>query len=242
MNKPLYNIYCDESCHLENGGIPITAWGALSYEKCSVYELSRQIRNLKDAHGLGSDFEAKWTKISPGKIDFYQVLVDLFLADDQLRFRGLVLPDKSLLSHRALKQSHNDWHCEMYSAVLHPILATENHYHIYIDIKDRFGGPKVRGLHKMLAKSLHDLDHQYIQRVQQVHSHESELLQITGILTGALTYANRKLNGSPAKLAIVEQLRARLGVNALTQTTPSRADEKFNVLIWQAQEQEGNNA
>ena len=29
MTAPrLFNVYCDESCHLEHDGVPVMAWGA----------------------------------------------------------------------------------------------------------------------------------------------------------------------------------------------------------------------
>jgi hypothetical protein len=49
------------------------------------------VRALKAEHGLEPDFEAKWTKVSPAKMDFDLGLVDLFLTDERLRFRGLAI-------------------------------------------------------------------------------------------------------------------------------------------------------
>lgn len=66
-------------------------------------------------------------------------------------------------------------------------------------MKDTRGGPKTRKLHDVLATSLYDFDRECIERVQQVRSHESELLQLTDLLIGALTYANRGLASSTAK-------------------------------------------
>lgn len=238
MNRPsLYNVYCDESCHMEKDRIPVMAWGAVVYKMPCVWKLSNEIRHLKAKYGLSSsDFEAKWTKVSPGQAEFYLALVDLFLANDQLRFRGIVVPDKSLLNHAAFEQSHDDWYYKMYFRMLHPAINRSNRYRIYLDIKDTRGGPKARKLHKVLASSLYDFNHECIERVQQVHSHEIELLQVADILTGALTYANRSLAGNAAKLAVIARLREKLGSNVLTQTTPL-ASTKFNILVWKAQGQ-----
>jgi len=230
-----FNVYCDESCHLEYDHIPVMAWGGTSCATRFVRELSERTRTLKAEHGLRSDFEAKWTKISPAKVGFYLALVDLFLADDRLRFRGLVAPDKGLLNHAAFDQSHNDWYYKMYFTMLRPVFAAPHRYRIYLDVKDTRGGLKTRKLHDVIANSLYDFDRECIERVQQVRSHESELLQIADILIGALTYANRGLAGSPAKSAIVARLRERLGPNALTQTSAFAA-VKFNILVWRAQE------
>jgi hypothetical protein len=239
MTEPrTFNVYCDESCHLEHDHIPVMAWGAVSCPTGDARAIAEAVRVLKAEHGLKPGFEAKWTKVSPAKAGFYLALVDLFLADERLRFRGLVVPDKGLLDHARFDQSHDDWYYKMYFTMLRPVFTAPHRYRIYLDVKDTRGGRKTRKLHDVLANSLYDFDRECVERVQQVRSHESELLQIADILIGALTYANRGLVGSPAKSAIVARLRERLGPNALTQTSAFAA-VKFNILVWRAQEVAG---
>ena len=149
-----FNVYCDESCHLEHDRIPVMAWGAVSCPADEVRAVAEVVRALKAAHGLKSDFEAKWTKVSPAKGAFYLALVDLFLADDRLRFRGLVVPDKARLDHARFDQSHDDWYYKMYFTMLRPVFTAPHHYRIYLDVKDTRGGPKTRKLHEVLPSRL----------------------------------------------------------------------------------------
>lgn len=234
----LFNVYCDESCHLEHDGVPVMAWGAVYCPEDASRAIAEAVRGLKAEYGMAPDFEAKWTKISPAKADFYLALVDLFLADDRLRFRGLVVPDKGLLDHSRFDQSHDDWYYKMYFTMLRPIFTAPHRYRIYLDVKDSRGGPKTRKLHEVLANSLFDFDRECIERVQQIRSHESELLQVADILIGALTYANRGLETSTAKAAITAMLSERLGSNVLTRTSAFAAT-KFNILLWRAREVAG---
>lgn len=239
MSGPrLYNVYCDESCHLEHDGVPVMAWGSVTCPAGEVHAIGDTIRALKAKQGLRLGFEAKWTKVSPAKAAFYLALIDLFLADDRLRFRGLLVPDKKRLDHARFAQNHDDWYYKMYFTMLRPIFSAPHRYRIYLDVRDTRGGPKTRKLHDVLANSLYDFDRQAIERVQQVRSHESELLQITDLLTGALTYANRGLDTSSAKAAIIERLRARLGRQVLSRTSAFVAT-KFNILVWRPQEAGG---
>lgn len=235
MTARLYNIYCDESCHLERDGIPVMAWGAVTCQAGEARAISEAIRDLKAQHGLARTFEAKWTKVSPAKSAFYLALIDLFLSDDRLRFRGLVVPDKGLLDHDRFEQDHDEWYYKMYYTMLRPLFTAPHQYRIYLDIKDTRGGPKIRKLHEVLTNSLHDFEHQTVGRVQQIRSHESELLQITDLLIGALTYVNRGLAASPAKTAIIARLNERLGPQTLTRTSTFAA-VKFNILMWRARE------
>ncbi|MFQ5564539.1 MAG: DUF3800 domain-containing protein [Parvularculaceae bacterium] len=231
----LINVYCDESCHLEHDHIPVMAWGAVSCEARESRALSEALRELKTTHGLAPGFETKWTKVSPAKAAFYLAAVDFFLNDDRLRFRGLVAPDRLKLDHARFDQTHDDWYYKMYFTMLRPIFCAPHRYRIYLDMKDTRGGPKARKLHEVLANSLYDFDRESIERVQQIRSHESELLQLADLLIGALTYSNRRLAGNIAKNAIVERLRTRLGPQMLTETSPFAAT-KFNILVWHPQE------
>lgn len=230
-----FNIYCDESCHLEHDHIPVMAWGAVSCPVDDVRGISEEIRALKAAHGFAPNFEAKWSKVSPAKGAFYLGLIDLFLDDERLRFRGLVVPNKSLLDHARFDQSHDEWYYKMYFTMLRPIFTAPHRYRIYLDVKDTRGGPKTRKLHEVLANSLYDFNRECIERVQQVRSHENEFSQLADLLIGALTYAHRGLVSSTAKTAIVEHLQRRLGPQALTRTSAFAA-VKFNILVWRAQE------
>ena len=232
-NAKTFNVYCDESCHMENDNIPVMAWGGITCENCFTRGLSQQIRRLKTKHGLKSDFEAKWTKVSPAKADFYLELIDLFIADSRLSFRGIIVPDKRQLDHAAFDQSHDEWYYKMYFLMLRNIFTGQNRYRIYLDIKDTNGGPKIRRLHEVLANNLRDFQWEHVERVEQLRSHESELLQVADLLIGALAYANRGLDSSSAKVAIIDRLRDRFGKQILS-TTSFVAAPKFNILVWQA--------
>jgi hypothetical protein len=229
------NIYCDESCHLEASPISVMAWGAMICDVYDAREIGEQIRALKLKHGLAANFEAKWTKVSPAKTDFYLALVNFFLEDERLRFRGLVVPDKGCLDHARYGQTHDDWYYKMYYTMLQWIIQPPNHYRIYLDVKDTRGGEKTRKLHEVLANKFHDFEREYIERVQQIRSHESEILQLTDLMIGALTYFHRGLRTSTTKAAIIERLQEVLGKSALAQTSSFGAT-KFNLLIWNRQE------
>jgi len=61
----IYNVYCDESCHLERDHQKAMVLGALWCPMDRSREFSEDIRRLKTKHGLSTKFEIKWTKVSP---------------------------------------------------------------------------------------------------------------------------------------------------------------------------------
>ncbi len=229
-----YNIYCDESCHLENDHQPVMVLGAVSCPLDKVHEVSIRIREIKTNHRMNRDFEAKWTKVSPAKSQFYLDLMDYFFDDDDLRFRALIVPDKSSLRHEAFGQDHDTWYYKMYFDMLKVILSPQARYRIYLDIKDTRGSAKVRKLHDVLCNNFYDFSREIIERVQQIRSHEAQIMQIADLLIGTISYANRGLSASAAKQVLVSRMRRRSRYS-LTKTTLLQ-ENKVNLFRWHATE------
>lgn len=229
----IFNIYCDESCHLENDRLPIMVLGAVWCPLEKRREIAIRIREIKEQHGLPPNFEIKWVKVSPAKLDFYIAVMDYFFDDDDLHFRGLIA-DKTRLRHKEHNQTHDDWYYKMYFDMLKVILFPQSRYRIYIDIKDTRSKSKVENLqklHEVLSNNMYDFRREVIERVQAVHSHEVEQLQLADLLIGAVAYANRNLQTSQAKLELVNRMRQRSGYR-LTSKTLYRED-KVNLFLWQ---------
>lgn len=234
----IFNIYCDESCHLENDRQKAMVLGAIWCPLDKTREIAVRLREIKQKHGFPPHFEVKWTKVSPAGKAFYLDLVDYFFDDDDLHFRALIVPDKSLLRHDAYPgQDHDVWYYKMYFDMLKVILRPDAHYRIYLDIKDTRGGQKVAQLHQVLCNDRYDFSRHVIERVQLVRSHEIEQLQLADLLIGAVAYLNRDLHENAGKLAIIERMRRRSRYD-LTRTTLLR-EEKMNIFRWHAAEVQG---
>jgi hypothetical protein len=198
-------------------------------------EIASQIRQIKETHGLPGRFETKWTKVSPAKVALYTDLINYFFDNNDLSFRALIVPDKSKLQHNTRGQTHDEWYYKMYFTLLKAILDPHCIYRIYLDIKDTHSGTRIAKLQDVIRNSMYDFNKQIIKSVQPVHSNEVEQIQLTDLLTGAVSYANRNLSSSPAKTALVNLIRTRSGYS-LTQSTLLR-EKKFNVFVWHAQEE-----
>jgi hypothetical protein len=159
-------------------------------------------------------------------------VIDYFFDDDDLHFRALIVPDKSLLLHADFGQSHDDFYYKMYFDMLKVLFSPDAHYHVYLDIKDTQGAAKVMKLHNVLCNNQYDFSRQIIEHVQLVRSHEVEPMQLTDLLIGVISYINRNLSSSHAKLSLVERMRRRSGYS-LTRTTLYRED-KVNLFRWHA--------
>jgi hypothetical protein len=230
----IYNVYCDESGHLETDHLPVMVLGAVWCPLSKTRDIAENIRKIKERFGLSRQFEIKWTKVSPGKVDFYLAMIRYFFDEPDLHFRALVVPEKSKLRHEDFQQDHDTFYYKMYFEMLNRILAPDNRYRIYLDIKDTRSAQKMALLRKVLSFNMGDFDQSIVELLQPVRSHEVEQVQLADLLIGAVQYAHRDLVGSPAKVRLVEQLQEYFGY-ALNATTPER-ETKFNLFVWRARE------
>ena len=230
----LINIYCDESCHLQNDGQSAMTLGAVWCPAASARQTAEDVRKLKQKHSLGAHFEVKWAHVWPEKAEFYLDLLGYFFENPDLHFRAVIAREKSRLRHADFRQTHDDWYYKMYFQLLRAVLSPSARYAIYLDIKDTQSGPKTTKLHEVLCNNMYDFDRKIILRVQTVHSHEVEQVQLADLLTGIVSAANRDMTSSPTKLALVARMRQRSGYD-LTRTTLLRED-KVNIFRWDPRE------
>ncbi|MBS0289373.1 MAG: DUF3800 domain-containing protein [Proteobacteria bacterium] len=224
------NIYCDESCHLPKDQKPIMAIGAIFCPLSSIKKVSKDIYHLKSKHKIGHDVEFKWLKVSKNKLPFYLDLIDYFFSQSDLSFRGLIVSDKSKLDHELFNQTHDDWYYKMYYQLIKPMIDKNNSYNIYLDIKDTRSEAKVKKLHEVLANSFHDFNYSLIRKVQSIRSHETNLMQMTDLLLGAISYANRNEGSSESKKNFINKVTS-LSESNLKSTSFLNAT-KFNLFFW----------
>lgn len=236
MNN-IINVYCDESCHLENDGQKCMVLGAVWVDQLVVGELSRAIKEIKHRHGIKPHSEIKWTGVSPAKLDYYRDLINFFFDHKALNYRGLIVKDKGKLDHKAYNQTHDEFYYKMYFVMLKQIWQKSYRYNVYIDVKDTNGAKRVKILHDVLCNNSYDFAHDMINRIQLIRSHESAIMQLTDLISGAIAYANRDLSSSQAKLDLVRlvQLRSEYSLKHTTYLT----ERKFNLLVWDS---EGRNS
>lgn len=230
MEKQDISIYCDESCHLEHDGIKPMLLGCVWCPTDKKNVFFKDLRALKEKHGIKQYVELKWNAVSMSKIDYYLDVLSYFFNNSDLHFRTIIVQDKSKLKHEEYNQTHDEFYYKMYFDLLKTIISPQNSYKIYLDIKDTRGQEKVDRLLDILRSNTYDYDREIVSRIQQVRSHEVELVELADFLTGALGYLHRGLGTSQAKLEIIEKIRTYSGYSLLRSTLVK--EEKFNIFIW----------
>ena len=240
--KEHINIYCDESCHLQNDKEKVMVLGAVHCPAAKKDEIFLRLDELKRKYHLIPKFnknpkenrayyEIKWNKVSKTLLPFYKDVIDYFFTDDDLSFRVLVVSDKSKLDYEKFDHSHDTFYYKMYFSMLKTILQPEYSHNIYIDVKDTQSRERVQKLEDVLRNSKYDFDKKIIKKIQQVRSHEVELIQLADLLIGAVAYVNRALNTSEAKNELIDLIRKRSRYSLKQSTLVG--ERKFNIFIWE---------
>jgi hypothetical protein len=224
------NIYCDESCHLENDEQKIMLVSCTYCAKDKVRKISEEIRALKQKHKIWRFAEIKWTKVSKSKEAFYLELLDYFLNNPNLKFRTIII-DKTQLDHSEFGQTHNEWYYKMIYLLVSYIIDKETSldYNIYADKKENSYQVKREVKHTKECLQAHYKKEFILQNIQ---SHQSEIMQINDFLQGAISFYNRKLykieGYNKTKRAIVEKLKLELNIDL----SSTNYYEKFNIFRW----------
>lgn len=227
----LYNVYCDETCHLENDGVNDMVLGAVWCPQNKLREINQRIREIKMRNGVSEKMELKWTKISPAKVEMYMDIINYFFDDDDLHFRAIIIPDKTKLDHLKFNQTHDEWYYKMYFDMLKVIFTPNDNYEVYIDIKDTHSYHKSQKLREVCSNSMYDFSNSVIRRLQPIRSDEVQIMQIVGLLIGAIGYENRifpvGLKKSVAKQQVIDLIRKRSNYS-LRRTTLLREWKPFS--------------
>lgn len=218
----VFNLYCDESCHLENDKLPIMIIGYTM----SAYNRTRDhydsIKEIKQKHGFKN--EIKWSSVSTSKYDFYAELIEYFFKSD-LQFRAVVVEKSQIKINEG--ETFDDFYYKMYYQLLFHKMNMEHAYYIYLDIKDTLSAKKVKRLKQIL-----NITYTTIREVQNIRSEESLLMQITDLLMGAVTYHLRELdakNNVKAKKDLIAMIQSHAKI-PLTKST-LKSYNKFNLFF-----------
>ncbi len=216
-----FNIYCDESCHLENDHKNFMLLGYVSSAYNQVKRHTERINNLKKKHHYYG--EIKWSNVSSSKQLFYKELIDYFF-DTDLCFRAIVI-DKSKINNNEFAQDFDEFYYKMYYQLLNHKISSEYAYNVYLDIKDTLSAYKVNKLKEIL-----NIQYGVFRNVQNIRSHESVLLQLSDLIMGAISY---ELNNADKKVIAKRQIidRIKQHSNSSLNNSSTYIETKMNLFF-----------
>ena len=219
MADKTFNIYCDESCHLEHDHKRFMFLGSVHCAFPEVKRHTAHINALKSKHHFFA--EIKWTNVSLSKWEFYEELIQYFF-ESGMCFLAVGI-DKSQIHCAGGGQPYDDFYYRMYGNLLNAQVDTACHYDVYLDIKDTWSSQKV----KRMKESL-NTEYGVFRKVQCIRSEESLLLQLADFFTGALAYrANDAEKKNVAKVRVLEMIKGHCYQEDVRHTT---CPDKFTLF------------
>jgi len=219
MASKTFNIYCDESTHLQKDQQPYMIIAYISSAYNQLKQHKAHLKMLRAKHKVKG--EIKWSSVSGAKYHYYADLIDYFFSSD-LNFRAVII-DKKQIDESKPGFTHDDFYFRMYYQLLHHKLDMASHYNIYFDIKDTCSHKKLKKLQEILTWNAS------IRSFQFIRSHESSLMQLTDLIMGAINYKLRGENRVAAKMKLIERIETHCKI-PITRSTP-KAINKFNLFF-----------
>lgn len=225
-----YNLYVDESCHLEHDLSNVMTVGYIKVPAEDVPKMKNEIKAIKRNHGILH--ELKWNTVSNTKGALYKELIDYFF-EKPLQFRCLLIKNKDRLQHQVFNEGRHDIY---YDKMIFYLLAnqwlnnTSDNYKVFLDIKDTRGREKLKMLDEIFQNKFHG--NSPYKWFQHIRSFDSQFIQLADIFIGAITYKSRELikveGANKTKIELVQYLEQKSGYDLDSGTAPW--ESKFNIF------------
>lgn len=225
----MYNLYIDESCHLEHDRMPVMCIGYTKINAENYPAIKEQIKHLKLQHK--SPTEIKWNNVSASRLPLYKALVDYFF-EAEIYFRCILVKYKGKLDHEQFNQGdHNNFYYKLIYFLLQSATnPPANEYKVFLDIKDTRGKERLIKIEEVLYNKYNG--NSPFKEFQHIHSNENVLLQLTDLFIGAITFKARglekKANANKAKVELVQYIETKSGYSLDEGTEPW--ENKFNLF------------
>jgi len=214
-----FNIYCDESTHLQHDNMPYMIIAYVSTAINQLKQHNEHIKQLKAKYDYKG--EIKWSSVSKFKYPFFSEILDYFFATD-IKFRAVII-NKSQIDEKRENFTYSDFYFQMYYQLLYHKINPEYTHNIYLDIKDTCSQNKLVKLSNILNLS------KSIRNIQFIKSHEAYFMQVNDLLMGAINYHLRGLDTVIAKTNLIKKIESHSKIE-LKQSTP-KSEEKFNLFF-----------
>jgi len=224
-----YNIFVDESCHLEHDGMPVMCIGYTKINADKYITIKDSIKALKLRHKTPT--EIKWNNVSVSRLPLYKAFVDYFFEAD-IFFRCILVKYKGKLDNQQFNQGdHNNFYYKLIYFLLQSATnPPANDYKVFLDIKDTRGKERLMKIDEVLLNK-YDGKSPFV-GFQHIHSSENVLLQMTDLFIGAVTFKARGLEklekANKAKVELVQYIEEKSGYVLDEGTEPW--ESKFNIF------------
>lgn len=223
--KQIYNIYCDESS-VDNPKLQFMVIGALFVYRKKVPELGKNIKKIKNKYHIQG--ELKWGKTSSLTLTFYKELFDYLFSLSKFHFSyKCIVIDKSKVDYKKYhKEDEELAFYKFYYFLLKNNLDLDKRYYIFLDFKPSRNKNRVRRLGEFLSFTSNV---GIIKHIQSYPSKDNIFIQISDILTGAVSFSKNKIGSSKNKEELARIIANSIGKKNLDLCSPL-SEKRFNIF------------
>ncbi len=219
-------VYCDESSHTNSEARRYMVLGSLWLPRTGKPIVQARLNNLmRERFG---ESEAKWSKVSDSFVQPYVEVVRVFLEEQQVRFRAIIVDRQRVDIDVYHKGDQELGFYKFYYQLLIHWLSPEHSYDILLDHKVNSIDNRLTTLRNVLNNKLGTTG--TVRLLEPINSRQSRLSQLCDVLTGAVAAsANDAIRRDSGKRQITDILASAMGWNSLN-TATARSFQKFNLF------------
>ena len=222
------NIYCDESRHTSDPRDHFFVIGGILCPREKKKEIVHQIHKLQWEHNTQGEFG--WKRLSPNRKDFYWAILNLFIKENDLSFRCIIVNRNSLDHDRYNNGDEELGFYKLYYQLLIHWLKPQQAYYIYLDWQQNKFQDRFAILRDILRRKLSG--RAAIRCLEPVGSKNIPMIGLADLLIGAVGYHWNSRGASKIKVDFCNDLSKLLHINNLKNSTFTIKD-KFDIFHFQ---------
>lgn len=235
FDTEICNFYCDESCHTQSDGNDFVVLVSTYCRKSNLKQIRKDIIAIKKEFRLSFDSEIKWGKVSANNIELYKKIIEYVSKNSKIRIRCIIGRGKTRLDLEKYDILYNEWYQSLYFNMFKKVVMDEvrnfRQFNFFIDKQDTNSFENYNNIAKYLDFKFRKM---YKFTAQPIDSKEHQLVQISDVIAGAISYTLRNLNPNLIKLQLISYIKKSFNTKLVE--TSSYSDKKFNVFVWDPRE------
>lgn len=220
-----YNIYCDESS-VDNLNSDFMVIGALFIEREKVPTIKDKIKEFQNKYYIKG--ELKWVKTSAKTLDFYNELFNYLFSTDSLGLSyKCIVVNKKVVDYK--KYHDGDKELAFYKFYYHLLknkLHQDKKYYIFLDFRPSRDKNRVRRLGEFFTLIYGE---NTIKHIQGYPSEDNIFIQLTDVITGAISSSKNKITTSKNKKELASIIANSIKKDSLDFCSPFN-EELFNIF------------
>jgi hypothetical protein len=225
----LVHVFCDES---RTSGDRYMVFGGIIVPHSHVTRIKDEINKFREEKGWFHEF--KWEKVSRGDFELCKMFLDFYFANSSVMYYKALVIDTTQVD-KSSDEKENIFYKWYYHLLCFSFGKYVKNGRILVNLDQRDTKYKLATLKDILDRGLRKNFNCQFGCVSAIEPHDSkknQFIQLADVLTGAIGYElnswHEKPNASVCKVALMEHIKASVGLETFWRNTPPN-EHKFSI-------------